>query len=144
MRSILKPLTACLFLGACGSVVMSTAVVLGMSASLQDDPAGYEVAVTIPEGVDVQTGGATLGVSNANTIHSVDEQYTYVLERREAPDGQTLFRVNPTDLDGLRDLQARVTAWEAEDSRANSGAISVWVSFCTVGDGPANDDVFDV
>ena len=121
MRSILKPLTACLFLGACGSVVMSTAVVLGMSASLQDDPAGYEVAVTIPEGVDVQTGGATLGVSNANTIHSVDEQYTYVLARREAPDGQTLFRVNPTDLDGLRDLRARVTAWEAEDSRGAIG-----------------------
>jgi hypothetical protein len=55
-----------------------------MSTSLQDDPAGYEVAITIPEGVDVQTGGATLGVSNTNTIHSVDEQYTYVLQRREA------------------------------------------------------------
>lgn len=104
---------------------MSTAAAPDMSTTHQNDPAGYEVAITIPEGVDVQTSGATLSTSNANTIHSVDEQSTYVLLRRKASDGQTLFRVNPTDLDGLPDLQARITAWEEEDSRANSGAISI-------------------
>ena len=144
MRSFLIPLSACFMLGACGSVVMSTTAVLGMSSPLEEDPAGYEIAVTIPEGVDVPRGGARLSVTNENTVHGIDEEQTYELQRRATEEGQTLFRINPADLNKLRARQARIAKWEMEDPDANSGSFSVWVEFCAIGDGPSEDDVFNV
>lgn len=144
MRPFLLSSAACLLLGACSSVVMSTAAMLGMTNLFDVDPAGYEVAVTIPEGVDVSKDGATFGLTNKNTIHNVDIAKTYALQRRDTQDGQTLFRINPKDLAEVREFQAQVKAWELEDANANSGSFTVEVNFCVLGDGPVPEDVFSV
>lgn len=144
MRPLLLPIAACLALGACGSVVMSTAAVLGMTSPLAADPAGFEIAITIPDGVDVPPNGAKFGVTNQNTVHDIDIANDYVLQRRETTDGLTLFRVNPADLEELREFQAKAKAWETENPSANSGSFSVGVEFCVIGDGPSETDLFDV
>jgi hypothetical protein len=131
-------------LQACGAVVLPTLAMLNGMSPLTADPAGFEVAVAMPEGADVPDGAATftLEMTRSDTGEAFDRDF--VLQRRAAADGRILFRVNPADLDELRTLQARAVAWEAEDPDAASGSISVGVTACAKGDGPAEDARFSV
>lgn len=144
MHRILLSLIACLGLSACGSVVMSNVAVLGFTDPLGTDPAGYAIAVTIPDGVDVSKNGVVFKFANKNTILNIDEDYEYALERRETTDGQTIFRFAPADLPAIRTFQATVKDREMADPDANSGSISMFVAFCKIGDGPADDATFSV
>ena len=144
MRLIMVPLIVFLGLSACSSVVMTTAAVLGMENPLAADPADYAVSITIPEGVDVKENGARLILRNVNTLHDVKKEDTYILERNDVEDARTIFRIDPADYATLRAYQTRITAWEKEDSSANSGSLSIFVEFCLRGDGPADDDIFNV
>ncbi len=144
MKRILLAIAAAASLQACSSVVLSTAAMLNATSPMEADPAGFEVAVTIPEGVVVPKGGATMGLANANSKLDQEFNETYALQQRTTTDGQTLFRIDPADLDKVRAFQTRAIAWETDDPDASSGSFSVAVAFCQVGDGPAPDDRFSV
>ena len=144
MRPSLLPLLACLTLSACGSVVMSTAAMLGMTNPLEADPANYGIAVDIPDGVDIAKDGVKSTLAGKNTVLNTDESYVYALARRETTDGRSLFRFAETDLPEIRAFQATTKHREMENPDANSGSISVGVTFCKIGDGPADDDTFSV
>jgi hypothetical protein len=131
-------------LQGCGSVVLSTVAALNAQSPLTADPAGIEIAVDMPEGADIPQGGATFVISMARTDTGEALNETFALQRREASDGRLLFRVNPAELDDLRDIQARALAWETENSAASSGSFSVNVFACKIGDGPEDDARFSV
>lgn len=144
MRSITLALIASLSLSACGSVVMTTAAMLGMTNPLEADPGNYEIAVDIPDGVDVAKDGVKFTFAAKNTVLNTDQSYVYALARRETMDGRSLFRFAETDLPEIRAFQATSKQREMDNPDANSGSISVMVSFCKIGDGPADDDTFSV
>lgn len=144
MKPIVLALTAALALQACTSVVMSTAAMLNATSPMEADPAGFEIAIDMPDGVFVPTGGATMGLTNAHSKLGETYDETYALQQRSSQDGQTLFRIHPDDLDDIRAFQARAVTWETEDPEASTGSFSVSVSFCKIGEGPAPDDRFSV
>ncbi len=137
-------LLACLALQACSTIVMPTVAKLNTISTLEADPAGFEISIDMPDGVEIPTGGATITMNSANS--RLDQAYseTYALQLRSAPDGQTLFRIHPDDVAEIRVFQARAKRWEAEEPEVSTGAVSVFVNFCKIGDGPRRDDRFSV
>lgn len=144
MKSILLSLAAALMLQACTSVVLSTAAMLNATSPLDADPSGFEIAVTIPDGVRVPQGGATMGFEATNERLQETIKGEYALEQRATKDAQTLFRIAPDDLPAVLDFQAKAREWETADPSNSSGSFSVGVTFCKVGNGPALDDTFSV
>ncbi|UWR00082.1 hypothetical protein K3729_04720 [Rhodobacteraceae bacterium S2214] len=131
-------------LQGCGTVVLSTVAALNATSPLTADPAGFEVAVDMPEGGDIAPDGATINLFMSHTVLGEDVNETYVLQRRQSADGRILFRINPRDLDMVRAFQAKARTWEANDPDASSGGFGVSVVACSVGDGPADDATFSV
>lgn len=146
MRSILLSLaiSAGLVLQGCGAVVLPTLATLNALSPLTADPAGIEIAATLPDGADIPAGGAKfiINVARTDTGETIDE--TFILQRRQSSDGRLLFRINPADLDAVRAIQVKAGGWEANNSQATSGSFSIGVVACSLGDGPAADARFSV
>ena len=128
---------AALMLSACTSIVPSTIMQLNGLSPTTADPAGFEIAVDLPDGLDIRPGTARLTFAVARSDTGAAQTGTFVLERREG--SVTSFRVAPDDLSALRALQATARAWKAENPNATSGSLGLNVSPCKRGAGPAND-----
>lgn len=141
---LILAMIAGLALQGCGSVVLSTVAALNATSPLAADPAGFEIAVDMPDGGDIAPDGASLNLFMFHTGLGEEFDETYILERRQAADGRILFRINPRDLDAIRAFQTKARDWETNDPIASSGGFGVSVVACSVGDGPADDATFSV
>ena len=133
----MRPLILLTLLAGCSSLVPSTVAQLAGLSPLTADPAGFEVALDLPPGIDVVPDSALLVLAASQSETGAAFEAPFVLQRRDGP--VQLWRVNPDDLDELRTLQARAAEWEAEDPDASSGSLSVGLEPCRIGDGPAPD-----
>ncbi|MFK7834989.1 MAG: hypothetical protein AB8B60_02105 [Sulfitobacter sp.] len=124
-------------LSACTSIVPATVARLNALSPLEADPAGFAVAMTLPEGVDIAPRSARLMFTVARTDTGEMRDGVFVLERTNAD--QAIYRIAPQDLPALRELQGIARDWRAEDENATNGSISVTLAPCRIGAGPTED-----
>jgi hypothetical protein len=136
------PILSSLILSACSSVIPTTALRLNAMSPLQADPAGFAVAVTLPDGLGIEQETALLKfiVTRTDTNETVED--VFVLERLTTEN--EVFRVAPEDLDSLRAAQVVAREWRAENDDATSGSLSIMIGPCQVADGPSTDAVVSV
>lgn len=127
-------------LSACSAVVPATVRELSQTNPLEIDPADYAVIAYLPEGLDIAPKGARLRISAQRGADSVAG--TYVLTRKALARGGTEFEVAQADLADLRRVQATARQWKAEDPDATNGELSLDVTLCVSGDGPAEGAEF--
>jgi hypothetical protein len=128
------PTLSVLLLSACTSIVPSTVMRLNGLSPTTADPAGFAVDLTLPAGLDVQSGTAQLIFAVTRSDTNEAQSGTFTLER----EGST-FRIAPGDLPALRALQATARRWDAESDNATEGSLGINLSPCKVGDGPSPD-----
>lgn len=137
-----------LLVTACGAIVPQTASRLAGISPVEADPAGFEVALAIPQGLDIRPNGARMTLRAERAGSGEISEATYVLARFGGPDagvglepeagGQIVtYRVAEADLAPLRVQQALIRAWEAENDAETAGSLSVSIDPCGVGDGPS-------
>lgn len=134
MRPFILP---ALLLSACTSIVPSTALRLSALSPMEADPAGFAVAMTLPEGLEIEPNSARLTLSAIRTDTGEIRDATFVLERLKLEGA--VYRVAPGDLDSLRAFQANIGQWKAENGDSTRGSLNVTLSPCTIGEGPAGD-----
>ncbi len=123
-----------LALSACTSIVPMTAMQLSGLSPTTADPADFAVDLTLPAGIDLGPGTAKLLFTVTRTDVDQTEEGVFTLQR----DG-SVFRVDPADHAALRALQATARQWKAENDDATGGSLSINLSPCLLGDGPADD-----
>lgn len=139
----LKAILPVVLLTGCSSLVPSTLIQLNDFSPLTVDPAALQAAVTVPDGVSVPTGGATmlLQATRSDTEESISR--SFVLDQRET--GELLvFAVAPEDVPAFKSLQRTIRTWEEIAEDETTGSFGVDVTLCKVGDGPAEDATFSV
>ena len=98
---------------------------------LSADPGAMTVRLDLPEGLRVR--GAALAIE-ARRGEVSEGAVAAILQ---GPDG--LWRVSEADLPAWRAAAARIRAWEAADPDGTSGSLTVSVTGCAEGAGPAPD-----
>jgi hypothetical protein len=135
-------------LGACSSLVASTAARLAAMDPLTADPAAIEVALILPPGLQVVQGGATLSIE-AQRGDKV-EMGQFVLQEQPmqivgiaVPDGARAItlRITPDDVPRMRATQARIAAWDSDGAAKAKGSFGVGLNACALGDGPSDSAV---
>lgn len=114
---------------ACAETPLRTLAALNRVDPLSADPAGFELALTLPEGVVVTGVDMRMSLHSRRSDTGAEIVEEVVMQRRS--DGATwLFRIAPEDLARVRAFQATARAWEAEAGDANTGSISVFGTGC--------------
>jgi hypothetical protein len=126
-----------LILSACTRIVPGTALQLNALSPLEADPAGFAVAMALPVGLGIELQSARLMFMVARTDTGETRGGAFVLERVSAD--QTIYQIAPRDLNALRALQDVARQWKTEGDDVTSGSLSVTMSPCRVGAGPADD-----
>jgi len=144
MTHLFLRLAASLLLGGCSSVVPGTVARLSQVSPLTADPAGFVVALDLPDGVAVAPGSAHLILSARQTDTGEAATGQFTLEAGQTAAGQDTLRVAEKDLSSLRALQARINAWEDADPDATQGSLSVTLAGCRVGEGPDPDATLSI
>ncbi|MEL6683193.1 MAG: hypothetical protein AAFQ09_11185 [Pseudomonadota bacterium] len=126
-------LCACLASG-CTALVPTTAMRLNGLSPTTADPADIAVDLKFPDGIDVSPGSARLSFSTMRIDTDETAAGDFALQR----DG-TVFRVAPADFSALRALQATARQWSDESPAKTNGSLSISLSPCRVGTGPAAD-----
>lgn len=134
MRALILPF---LILSACSNVVPSTAMRLNALSPLEADPAQFAVAITLPEGLDIEPKSARLRFNVRRSDTGETRNGNFVLQRVVA--GPAIYQVAPDDLDALRAVQAVARQWKGENPGATRGSMSVTLSPCKAGEGPADN-----
>lgn len=140
----MRALLVCILVAGCGYFDSDTIRRLTNLSPLEDDPADYEVVVSLPEGLDIKAGGAKFTLAAEHVDTRALSQATYVLARREAQDGRILFRIAESDLNRLRGQQALIREWEAETDGRTQGLFGMDVDACRKGAGPDLEAPFSV
>ena len=130
-------------LTGCSSVVPTTLARLNDFSPLTVDPAALQAAVTVPEGVSVPKGGATmlLEATRSDTDETVSR--SFVLDQTETGD-LLVFEVAAEDVPAFKSLQRTIRTWEEIAEDETTGSFGVDVTLCKVGNGPAEDATFSV
>ena len=126
-----------LILTACSNVVPSTVMQLDALSPIEADPADVVVAINLPEGLEIAPNSARLMLAIQRSDSGEAKEGIFVLER--VPAQQAVLRIAPEDRDSLRDLQTTARQWKLENDEASNGSLSVTLSPCRVGNGPAAD-----
>ena len=136
MKSILLSSLA-LLLCACTSLVPSTALLVARLDPLTADPADLAAFLILPEGLALDETPATLTLAGVREDDGSTLSETVRLEAWQ--DG---YRIAPADHARLRAAQSRLAEWKAGPGM--SGSLSVAVSPCVTGPGPARDARYSV
>lgn len=123
----------------CGTLVPTTVARLAGVSPLNADPAGFEVALDLPQGVGVRPGSAILGFEAARS--DTGEAFAQEFQLEMSPGTPPTWRFAEADLAAIRQFQAQARAWESDAPAASSGSISVGLGPCLIGDGPAAEAV---
>lgn len=128
-----------LLLSACTSVVPLTAMRLSGLSPTTADPADFAVDLTLPAGIDVSPGTATMLFLTTRTDTGQTDAATFTLLR----DG-SVFTVDPADYAEMRAAQATARQWKAENGDAVEGSLGISLSPCRIGEGPTDDATVSV
>lgn len=127
----------------CSNLVPSSLLTLRGLSPLEADPAGFVIKLDLPDGVEVAPGSAQLALLAERSDTGQALADTFVLAETQIEE-EKLYRVADQDLAELRDLQARINAWETENADATTGSLSVSLTGCAVMAGPADDATVSV
>lgn len=127
-----------LFLGACGSLNLSTLIELSRLNPLTANPEQFVAAIALPETLDVPEGGATLGFYWESANETIGGSYTLRRQTGIGPapaDGQhvLVFDLTPDDAASIRQTQQQIIALKAEGI-AGKGTFSVFAAPCALGE----------
>lgn len=139
----LKAILPVVLLTGCTSLVPATLARLNNFSPLTVDPAALQAAVTVPEGVTVPMGGATMLLEATRSDLGETVSTTFVLDQKETGE-YLVFAVAPKDVPAFRTLQRTIRTWEEIAEDETTGSFGVDVTLCKVGDGPAEDATFSV
>ena len=134
----MRILSLLLFLGACGSLNLSTLIELSRLDPLTANPDGFVAAIALPEALDVPEGGATLGFYWESARETIGGSYTL---RRQAGVGPVpaagqhvlVFNLTPADAASIRQTQQQIIALKAEGVEG-TGTFSVFAAPCAHGE----------
>ncbi len=134
----MRILSLLLFLGACGSLNLSTLIELSRLDPLTANPDGFVAAIALPEALDVPEGGATLGFYWESASETIGGTYTL---RRQAGVGPVpaagqhvlVFALTPADAASIRQTQQQIIALKAEGVEG-TGTFSVFAAPCAHGE----------
>ena len=143
----LSPFLTALFLAGCAALVPTTAMQLSALSPLDADPAALGLALVLPGGIAVASGGVTMVIEAAYRGGGQSLRVAAKLESRDGDaaighqpgDSVTLYALSAADVVRLRELQRQVAIWNAQDPGGTSGSFSLGVTACTVGGGPDSD-----
>lgn len=132
-----------LVLKGCGAVVPATLSKLDRLSPVTADPAGFEVALDLPPGLDLRPGTEVLTLSATHDRTGDRAAGQFVLQRRDlvaggpSAEGRLVFyRVDPSDVSRMRALQARIREMKADDADDVDGSLSVAFEGCRLDDRP--------
>lgn len=148
MRSLLLPL--CLIVSGCTSFVSETVARLNALDPLTADPGLIEVAIGLPDGIEIVQDSAKLqlSMSRADTDETLERAFTLsqsrVPDAGSSPPGTkdetvTVFAIRAADLEPMRAMQVQAREWKEAAGPNGSGSLSVGMGACSVGDGPQED-----
>ncbi|MDX8346734.1 hypothetical protein SLH49_01935 [Cognatiyoonia sp. IB215446] len=123
-----------ILLAGCTSVVPTTAMRLNNLSPTTADPADVAVALTLPEGIDVQPGSAILAFAVTRSDLDQTAEGTFTLVREG-----DIYAISPSDHATLRALQATARQWDAENANATEGSLAITLAPCLQGAGPSDD-----
>ncbi|MDX8352836.1 hypothetical protein [Cognatiyoonia sp. IB215182] len=123
-----------ILLAGCTSIVPTTAMRLNNLSPTTADPADMAVALTLPEGIDVQPGSAMLTFAVIRSDLDQTAKGTFRLVREG-----DVYAIAPSDHATLRALQATAWQWEAENASATQGSLAITLAPCLRGAGPSDD-----
>jgi hypothetical protein len=136
-----RALFALLCLSACSYTDPATVGQVAALSPLQADPAVLAVALQLPKELVVPKDGATLAVDVTRADTGATRALTFALQAQSgavagvpetAGEILTVYRLTPTDVARLRDLQAEVAGWKAESPPADtSGHLGLGLAACT-------------
>ncbi|WP_368184814.1 hypothetical protein [Aestuariibius sp. HNIBRBA575] len=107
---------------------MSTLDQLDQVDPLTADPAGFEVALDMPDGVDVIPNSAMVQFA-AQRVDTGDKiGGDFVLQRRN--EGAAIFYIAHEDLPEMRNIQRVAQIWEANHADQSEGSLSVDMKLC--------------
>ena len=78
-----------LFLGACGTVDLSTLIQLSRLSPLTANPDGFVAAIVLPAEMDVPASGATLGFTWVSDTETLGGEFS--LQRHGAFEGHSII-----------------------------------------------------
>lgn len=137
-----------LLLSGCTTLTPAAIGALSGFDPLAADPGGYEVALHLPDGLEVTEATLTLAARRSDT--GEDVAGTYALVQAPAPSAAVAappppeggraayFRLDPADLPEIRGMQTRIAGWKDVAPDTTRGSLSVSLTGCTTGDGPAD------
>lgn len=129
-----------LLLAGCASINPITIARLATLDPLTVDPAGFEVALDLPDGIGLDADGARLILEGARG--EALSRGVYVLQER--PGDPQIWRIAPGQLDALRAQQAQLAEWEEADPEETSGSMGIDLGTCRIGAGPGPEAVVNV
>lgn len=136
MRHLL--LSSLLVLTGCGSVVLSTVAQLNDLDPLTADPAGFAVAVDLPDGLENKPGDTSLTVQATRSSTGVELGRAYALEKSVLTDGRIVFTLPPHEADALRAMQQEAATWPRDGS--NTLAMNASFGACRTENVPVTGD----
>ncbi len=131
----MRSLVFAVILAGCGSVSPQTLWQLRSFGPLSADPQDVAVMLDLPDGLSAMPGSAQLTLSAARSDTGENIFGSFALAANEAG----IWQVEEADHPALRDMQALVLDWKTEALEAASGSLSLTLSPCSVGEGPAEN-----
>lgn len=138
------PSLAPLLLAGCASVNPITAAKLSMLSPLTTDPGQIQLALDLPPGVGIQPDSAKLTLSAERSDTGASQSQSATLQAQPQDDGLIIYAISPADQPALRARQQAIRDWKDQAPDAVRGSLSVTVTGCKLGAGPAPDARVDV
>lgn len=131
-------------LASCASLVPSTLYHLQSLDPLTADPAGIEVMLALPAGLQVAPGSAIMTLQAKGSSGEVSEAFVLVrrpaqVEADDTPRIADVFKIADQDIARMKATQDRIAEMKKSDSGKTTGSLSVSLGGCGVGDGPSRD-----
>lgn len=125
-------LCAALTCVGCSSVNPFAMARLAQLNPMTTDPADFAARLHLPDGLQIPPDGATLVVQAERSDIGAQREARYAF----VSDGE-IWTLSDRDAADLRAVQTMVQAWKAEAPDATTGSITLQLTGCAVGAGPA-------
>ncbi|MCF2871683.1 hypothetical protein L0664_11455 [Octadecabacter sp. G9-8] len=123
----------------CTSLVMSTVVALDDLDPMTADPAGFEVALDIPDPLGLVKNSTEFQFTATRGETGDVSGGEYTLLETTTPDGHRVYRIPQNAVEDIRAIQKDAATWQATGDNALS--VGVNLDFCRTTQDPLPDDL---